>query len=421
MLEMSDDRFHDPAEHAATLAALPRIPFSESGDRPSVSSFSGKAAARRGFRTCSWDLSYGGDYVYGDLCLNAEGMVLSNGDLSYARQRNMPCVPAGTDAISPDDLEKASKRKIVRINTQIKKLMSIVCSICGGTGVKCTAVIDPNTRQFLEFTRNALSDGRCSQCGNVALTDPDEVKAGLDKLGRNIRRGIVPPPTTPAATLSGMVITTGVKGVYPHRRPVRRGREVSGRGRVPRLEELKSLALPDPTREFTLMGIQGFEFHDVLENKTYEIGVDDLKIPVTTKEVLDFYPAEHRLKETDIEQYAAAYTARIKAYREYTRQLDATLVRRLLDEERLMKVGESDGFRLKLHFDWFVILKRENERMYAPFKYAVNAYCLDNIQTFDRRYVTLEDALLHCLNGFNENANIPNRYKSIGHYLSGKS
>lgn len=81
------------------------------------------------------------------------------------------------------------------------------------------------------------------------------------------------------------------------------------------LEELKSLALPDPTREFTLMGIQGFEFHDVLENKTYEIGVDDLKIPVTTKEVLDFYPAEHRLKETDIEQYAAAYTARIKAYR----------------------------------------------------------------------------------------------------------
>ena len=59
--------------------------------------------------------------------------------------------------------------------------------------------------------------------------------------------------------------------------------------------------------------------------------------------------------------------------------------------------------------------------MYAPFKYAVNAYCLDNIQTFDRRYVTLEDALLHCLNGFNENANIPNRYKSIGHYLSGKS
>ena len=36
------------------------------------------------------------NYVYGDLCLNAEGMVLSNGDLSYARQReHAPSVPAG--------------------------------------------------------------------------------------------------------------------------------------------------------------------------------------------------------------------------------------------------------------------------------------------------------------------------------------
>lgn len=89
--------------------------------------------------------------------------------------------------------------------------MSIVCSICGGTGVKCTAVIDPNTRQFLEFTRNALSDGRCSQCGNVALTDPDEVKAGLDKLWTEYTARHRAAPTTPAATLSGMVITTGVK------------------------------------------------------------------------------------------------------------------------------------------------------------------------------------------------------------------
>lgn len=51
MLEMSDDRFHDPAEHAATLAALSPYPFFGVRDRPSVSSFSGKAAARRGFRT----------------------------------------------------------------------------------------------------------------------------------------------------------------------------------------------------------------------------------------------------------------------------------------------------------------------------------------------------------------------------------
>ena len=35
------------------------------------------------------------NYVYGDLCLNAEGMILSNGDLSYARQREHALCPCG--------------------------------------------------------------------------------------------------------------------------------------------------------------------------------------------------------------------------------------------------------------------------------------------------------------------------------------
>lgn len=52
-----------------------------------------------------------------------------------------------------------------------------------------------------------------------------------------------------------------------------------------------------------------------MENKTYEIEIDGRIIPVTTKEVLDFYPKEYRLTEDDIRQYAAAYTARIKCYR----------------------------------------------------------------------------------------------------------
>lgn len=235
--------------------------------------------------------------------------------------------------------------------------MSIVCSICGGTGVKCTAVIDPNTRQFLEFTRNALSDGRCSQCGNVALTDPDEVKAGLDKLWTEYTARHRAAPNYTCCDIVRHGDYDGCEKAY-----IRIGGPSDVVEKYPvvavcrDLEELKSLALPDPTREFTLMGIQGFEFHDVLENKTYEIGVDDLKIPVTTKEVLDFYPAEHRLKETDIEQYAAAYTARIKAYREYTRQLDATLVRRrsrqrAADESRReRRFPLETPFRLVCHF-----------------------------------------------------------------------
>ena len=35
------------------------------------------------------------NYVYGDLYLNAEGMILSNGDLSYARQREHALCPCG--------------------------------------------------------------------------------------------------------------------------------------------------------------------------------------------------------------------------------------------------------------------------------------------------------------------------------------
>ena len=97
-----------------------------------------------------------------------------------------------------------------------------------------------------------------------------------------------------------------------------------------------------------------------MENKTYEIEIDGRIIPVTTKEVLDFYPKEYHLTEDDIRQYAAIYTARIKCYREYDGPLDAAYIRRLLDEERLMKNGESDGFRLQLDFRWYVELRKED-------------------------------------------------------------
>lgn len=53
----------------------------------------------------------------------------------------------------------------------------IVCSICGGTDIKCAAVVDPNTKKFIEFGYNTFSDGQCEDCGNVPLTDPDEVQS----------------------------------------------------------------------------------------------------------------------------------------------------------------------------------------------------------------------------------------------------
>lgn len=96
MLEMSDDRFHDPAEHAATLAALSPYPF-----------FGVRGQAERIFLFREGRSTEGypnpvhriylteENYVYGDLCLNADGMILSNGDLSYARQREHALCPCG--------------------------------------------------------------------------------------------------------------------------------------------------------------------------------------------------------------------------------------------------------------------------------------------------------------------------------------
>ena len=53
--------------------------------------------------------------------------------------------------------------------------MSVVCSICGGARMTCTAVVDPNTEVFAEFGFEAFCDGPCADCGSVVLTDPDGV------------------------------------------------------------------------------------------------------------------------------------------------------------------------------------------------------------------------------------------------------
>lgn len=96
MLEMSDDRFHDAREHAATIAALSPYPFLEFGGRPSMLPFSGKAAKTEGIPNPIHEIYLTeANCVYGDLYLNAEGMILSNGDLSYVRQREHALCPCG--------------------------------------------------------------------------------------------------------------------------------------------------------------------------------------------------------------------------------------------------------------------------------------------------------------------------------------
>ena len=96
MLEMSDDRFHDPAEHAATLAALSPYPFfGVRGQAKHVFLFR-EGRCKEGFPNPIHGIYLTEEnYVYGDLYLNAEGMILSNGDLSYTRQRQHALCPCG--------------------------------------------------------------------------------------------------------------------------------------------------------------------------------------------------------------------------------------------------------------------------------------------------------------------------------------
>lgn len=98
-------------------------------------------------------------------------------------------------------------------------------------------------------------------------------------------------------------------------------------------------------------------------------------------------------------------------------ELNAALILRLLREEHLMKPGESDSFTIKLTYDWEMKIKREPE-IYAPFKFALTGQCIltspaRTYQTIYRRFKTMEAALLYCLNGFNENASVSNKYASI--------
>jgi len=147
--------------------------------------------------------------------------------------------------------------------------------------------------------------------------------------------------------------------------------------------------------------------------KTYTFDFYGKKISVTVPEIIHYFH-NNKLTKKDIEDYAAKYTAQIKSYRDCDVWLSKELIQRLLSEERLMKNGESDSFNLKLHFDWSVIIKKEKTEF---FNYILEASCLDNAQIFIRRYYTLSNALLHCLNEFNENVAIENKYQSIENYL----
>lgn len=107
-----------------------------------------------------------------------------------------------------------------------------------------------------------------------------------------------------------------------------------------------------------------------------------------------------------------------KWYRGQGELLTPLMVSRICKSGCRLDKGSMLSFRLQLHFLWHVEIMMEKKEWCLPCRYSLTAVCLDAPKRFSRRYATFDKALLHCLNGFNENAAIKDRYTSIEDYLS---
>lgn len=89
MLEMSDDRFHDNQYHDKAISNLNQYPFFGLRNQANNMYLFKEGRCTTGCKNPIYPLYLTTtDYVYGDIYLNAEGLIVSNGDLSYQRQQN---------------------------------------------------------------------------------------------------------------------------------------------------------------------------------------------------------------------------------------------------------------------------------------------------------------------------------------------
>lgn len=298
--------------------------------------------------------------------------------------------------------------------------MSIICSKCGGTNILCEAMIEPNTKKFSHYTDESFLYGWCDDCHEgTILTDVEEVKNYMRTKYKIFVEsyGIVPQYANCQILWKDTQKTCDVKIMLSVDAGIGDDKTFYSCSSLNGLLSLAECGKED----FIVTGCYEFAAPtetEILEHQTFDYEVNGKNISVTGKEIINYYGKNYNLKKEEMERYAARYTCIAKYYKESdVPKLNPLLIKRLLNEENLMKKGESI-FKLQLAFLWYVTIKEDENSLIKSFRYTLNACCLDNIQTFDRRYMSLEDALLHCLNGFNENTRIPNRYKSMNEYLA---
>lgn len=89
MLDMSDDRFHDATHRNEVIEAYSSYPFFGPRGQSEDMFLIREGRSAEGYPNPVHPIYLtGSDYVYGDVYLNAQGMILGNGNLSYLRQRD---------------------------------------------------------------------------------------------------------------------------------------------------------------------------------------------------------------------------------------------------------------------------------------------------------------------------------------------
>ena len=101
--------------------------------------------------------------------------------------------------------------------------------------------------------------------------------------------------------------------------------------------------------------------------------------------------------------------------------LNKKFIKQLLERKNDFKTGEKVNFIYKNDNEniWNLTLRRE-EKKYSPFISSLEGKRIGTDETWGRRYTSLEKAILHILNDFNENINIKNKYTNIEEYLNSK-
>ena len=100
------------------------------------------------------------------------------------------------------------------------------------------------------------------------------------------------------------------------------------------------------------------------------------------------------------------------------KSLNTKLIESLVERKNDFEIGEKEEFIYKNDNGnvWNLVLRREKEQ-YSPFIFAIEGNKVGTNESWSRRYTSLEQALLHIVNDFNENANIGNKYSDLQDYI----